>query len=263
MSESTHTTPLVLLHGWGVHSKIWQPLMASLQEHFEVHLLDLPGYGADHQYCGVYSLEATANRLLDQAPEQAIWVAWSLGGTIALHAALTSPHRFLGLQLVSVTPRFRGDSNWQFGVHPAAIESLIGRFLFSYPDGLKRFLMMQSTDRRLVRSVYESLAAMESPADEILEASLQLLVETDLRDRSGFQNLARDSNPLSMPTQVVYGNSDLIVAPEASQFLDRQLGAMHPLHQPACELDGGHLCFLESQTLFLQNLMRFAEVCVR
>ena len=36
---------LVLLHGFGFHSEIWQELVNHLQTHFTLHLLDLPGFG--------------------------------------------------------------------------------------------------------------------------------------------------------------------------------------------------------------------------
>ncbi len=37
--------PLVLLHGWAMHSGIWGPLVARLAQRFRVHAVDLPGHG--------------------------------------------------------------------------------------------------------------------------------------------------------------------------------------------------------------------------
>ena len=37
--------PLVLLHGWAMHSGIWGPLVGRLARRFRVHAVDLPGHG--------------------------------------------------------------------------------------------------------------------------------------------------------------------------------------------------------------------------
>ena len=35
---------LALIHGWGLGSSVWQPLIAALSRTWRVHLVDLPGY---------------------------------------------------------------------------------------------------------------------------------------------------------------------------------------------------------------------------
>ena len=37
--------PLILLHGWAMHSGLWTPLLSPLANHFQLHLVDLPGHG--------------------------------------------------------------------------------------------------------------------------------------------------------------------------------------------------------------------------
>lgn len=37
--------PLVILHGWGSHSKIMQPIAKNLQRNRSIYLLDFPGFG--------------------------------------------------------------------------------------------------------------------------------------------------------------------------------------------------------------------------
>src|SRR5213078_1405478 len=36
---------LVLLHGWGMHSGLWFPLLPRLSNRYRMHLVDLPGHG--------------------------------------------------------------------------------------------------------------------------------------------------------------------------------------------------------------------------
>ena len=37
--------PLVMLHGWAMHSGLWFPLLPRLIERYRMHLVDLPGHG--------------------------------------------------------------------------------------------------------------------------------------------------------------------------------------------------------------------------
>ncbi|MAL84228.1 MAG: pimeloyl-[acyl-carrier protein] methyl ester esterase, partial [Idiomarina sp.] len=38
-------TPFVVLHGWGMNGNIWQPVVPALSENFQLHCVDLPGFG--------------------------------------------------------------------------------------------------------------------------------------------------------------------------------------------------------------------------
>ena len=40
-----HGAPLVLLHGWAMHSGVWGPLIPRLAKYRRVHAVDLPGHG--------------------------------------------------------------------------------------------------------------------------------------------------------------------------------------------------------------------------
>ena len=38
-------TPLVMLHGWGMHGGMWGSAVTKLAQHYRVHCVDLPGHG--------------------------------------------------------------------------------------------------------------------------------------------------------------------------------------------------------------------------
>jgi pimeloyl-ACP methyl ester carboxylesterase len=73
-------------------------------------LIDLPGYGqsaADGDaHTNFPDFSATAQALLDALPEQVTLCGWSLGGLLAMRAALLAPERVSGLVLVGSTPSF-------------------------------------------------------------------------------------------------------------------------------------------------------------
>ncbi|WP_372881666.1 alpha/beta fold hydrolase [Psychromonas sp.] len=69
---------MLLLHGWGVNSAVWKPVLEPLSAHFRVHLIDLPGFGDSEELVN-YSLDAMLDNILQVVPEGAIWCGWSLG----------------------------------------------------------------------------------------------------------------------------------------------------------------------------------------
>ena len=83
---------LVLLHGWGLNANVWDCITPELATHFTLHLVDLPGYGRSGGF-GALTLEEMAQQVVEKAPEQAIWLGWSLGGLVASLVALQHPQR--------------------------------------------------------------------------------------------------------------------------------------------------------------------------
>ena len=67
---------LVLVHGWSMHSGVWQPLVDLLAEHFSCHLVDLPGHGQSDWHEGDFELSTLLAKLAEALPEKAIWLGW-------------------------------------------------------------------------------------------------------------------------------------------------------------------------------------------
>ena len=78
---------IVLLHGWGVNSAVFEPLKSALAE-YRVHYVDLPGFGHSSHING--TIDDWVAALAEQLPQAAIWLGWSLGGLHALAACATS-----------------------------------------------------------------------------------------------------------------------------------------------------------------------------
>jgi len=86
-----HGPPLVLLHGWAMHSGVFSALAERLREAHTLYLVDLPGHGYSRASRLPLAPEPVTRALLDTLPP-AIWLGWSLGGLFALHAAALSPN---------------------------------------------------------------------------------------------------------------------------------------------------------------------------
>ncbi|MGP1665435.1 MAG: alpha/beta fold hydrolase, partial [Rhodanobacter sp.] len=107
-------TPLVLLHGWAMHGGVLEPLVEALEAHCTMYVVDLPGHGYSRDCALPLEPRGCAAAIAAQTPP-AIWLGWSLGGLIALTAALDLPHHVRGLAMLCATPKFVRDASWPHG----------------------------------------------------------------------------------------------------------------------------------------------------
>ena len=101
--------PLVLIHGSGGSRLHWPPQLRRLPN-CRVFGLDLPGHG-ESPGDGEKTIEDYARRVVEWLDEQgiqrAILAGHSMGGAIAMTAALNEPDRVAGLVLVGTGGRLR------------------------------------------------------------------------------------------------------------------------------------------------------------
>lgn len=208
---------LVLLHGWGMNNGVWEALPKALGERFHLHPIELPGHGNAAYQPQWRDLPDWAGAVLAQAPPRAVWLGWSLGGLIALQAALQTgtpgrplgpgqhapdPHearrsaaassrqaagRISALILVTATPRFVQAADWRAAMPAETFGGFHEALLGDPGTTLERFLSLQvrgSQDpRESLRRLRAGLAQRPQPQPEALLAGLDLLREEDLRAR--------------------------------------------------------------------------------
>lgn len=104
---------LVLLHGWGMSIGCWGEFADRLSSRYRLHLVSLPGHGGTPD--SDWSARGLVEELIGKLPSAA-WLGWSLGGTLALSAALAYPERVTSLVLLAVTPCFVARAHWPYGV---------------------------------------------------------------------------------------------------------------------------------------------------
>lgn len=213
LAEPTDTTQdLVLLHGWGMNAAVWDGLPADLAAGFTQHRIELPGHGESPfpplLGPGPGSLWRWADASLAAAPERAVWLGWSLGGLIAMAAALRAPKRVSGLILMTATPRFVRATDWT----PAMPESTLDEFhtgLLADPTGtLARFLALQVRGsehaREVLRTLRHELARRPAPDPAALALGLELLRDEDLRG---------PLPDIRCPALWIFGGKDTLVPP--------------------------------------------------
>lgn len=90
---------VVLVHGFTQTRRSWDPLLPALADH-DVVALDAPGHGTASDVR--LDLEA-GGEWLAATGGPAIYVGYSMGGRLCLHAALADPTAVRGLVLISAT----------------------------------------------------------------------------------------------------------------------------------------------------------------
>jgi len=250
-------TDIVFLHGWGLNSGIWTSYIEQLEAEFtglEFHCLDISGYGREAHQISSSNVSVLANECLQRAPDKALWVAWSLGGLIAMQAALTDKaNQIQALQLINTTPKFVQSADWLSGVDIEVFQRFCDALADDYQRSLATFLLIQTGAnegaRQLARVAQDAICAYSNPSQATLQAGIDCLANTDLRARL---------TAFKTPSQVVSGRLDRVTNPAGSKILAEMLGA------DLVEINSGHAPFLthplEMQSAFAGFLKRINSV---
>jgi 2-succinyl-6-hydroxy-2,4-cyclohexadiene-1-carboxylate synthase len=94
---------VVLLHGFTHTGASWDPVVAALAERYLALAPDIRGHGGAWNRTPV-TLEAVLEDVAALAPGRFVLVGYSMGGRIALHAALALPERIERLVLIGASP---------------------------------------------------------------------------------------------------------------------------------------------------------------
>lgn len=191
---------LVLLHGWGSTAGVWQPVVERLQADFTCFQPELPAHG-DSQFTET-RLEPLARQILAEVDRPAIWLGWSLGALIAMQAALLMPQRVSQLLIVSGTPAFVQNADWDTAMPVDVFDQFQAEFANDASRSLKRFIALQAHGDRYAKSVMQQLGRSLTEGVNAIAWGLQVL-------RRG--NLVRELSAIQCPVNGLYGETDALV----------------------------------------------------
>lgn len=241
---------LVLLHGWGLNTQVWHCISSRLASQFTLHMVDLPGFGRSQGY-GAMSLTAMADRVMQSAPERAIWLGWSLGGLVASQAALACPQRVSGLITVASSPCFSAKDDWP-GIKPATLAGFQQQLREDYHHTVARFLALQTlgteTAHQDVRLLKDAVINQPMPSIEVLNGGLDILQQEDLREALCH---------LRVPFLRLYGRLDGLVPRNVAARLD----ALWPQSSSQIFPKAGHAPFISHPEDFCNAVFAFRERC--
>ena len=250
--------PLVLVHGWGMNAAIWNPVLDQLNNEFEVTRIDLPGHGyseinEDEIAQSADSMLSWSEAILKVVPDNAIWLGWSLGGSVALQAALKHQNKIKALFLMTATPCFAQLDDWSC----AMPQTTLNKFFINLEDDsqktLIRFLSLQiegcDNARALLKQLRIGFSSRPAVSDSMLKKGLEFLHETDLRDQL---------KDIQLPMHWLFGERDMLVPACVSESIPALV-----VDTPEATIEiikgAGHVPFLSHFDDCLKSLKILAE----
>lgn len=237
---------LVLLHGWGVNSGVWQPLIDILKDKFCITTIDLPGYGLNHlQLPTPYNLQNIADKVAEHLPPNCILIGWSLGGLVAQQIAYTYPNKIKQLVLICSTPKFAKDPDWP-GIEHNILDFFSQQLQLDFSKTLERFLAIQAMGsinaRKDAKKIKQAIQQFPLPSPVALAAGLHMLQNIDLREQMKI---------LSMPCHMFFGRLDTLV-PEKVATVVQQLNSTVDIEILS---DATHAPFISNTESFAKRLV--------
>lgn len=215
---------LVLLHGWGFSSALFNQLIERYQRQYCISVIDLPGHGRSDNING--GLAKWSAAIIEILPKNPILLGWSLGGLLAIYIASKIP--LAKLVLVATTPKFVQDDDWAFGIDANNFKQFSETLNLNLPKGLKRFVSLQCEDKSRLKNLNQ-LIKQYPASGQALNQGLEILLNT---------NLIATFTKLKLPIEVVLGKRDTLVPNIIAKWY-AQCGVR------VLVLDTGHLPFLD------------------
>ena len=241
--------PLVLIHGWGMNSAVWQRNIKRLSASYRLYLVDLPGMGHSKPVYP-YHVHTLADAVAEVIPGVSSILGWSLGGLVAQQIALTQPERVDKLILVGTNPCFVTKPGWPHGIAARLFEQFNEKFSQDFNGTLLNFLTLQcmhaKDTRATIRMLRAAFAAKTMPIQDSLNQGLQILLQADLREAA-----AR----IFQPTLMIHGDRDTLAPLGAAHWLAMQL----PRAQLRVIAGAAHAPFLSHADTFCDAVEGFLQ----
>lgn len=273
---------VILIHGWGLNSLLWQKIIPRLARYRDVYTYDLPGYGLPG--CGLPSgdLPGHCDDLSDDLsekpfgqddsalnefelaiPKNYFVVGFSLGGVVASKLELSPFNKLKGLVTVSTNAKFLVSDDWACAMPVEELASFANSLSADHGMSsgmssekqdvsdrvLRRFTALQCKGGLAMRDELSYLrtqqAGANKPAVNILQDGLQCLAQSDLR------NVWKS---LPVPSLHQYGAVDQLVPVEAATEVANTLGMPVQVFE-----NSAHQPFLSETDSWVTSINRFAS----
>ncbi|VFP78355.1 Pimeloyl-[acyl-carrier protein] methyl ester esterase [Buchnera aphidicola (Cinara cuneomaculata)] len=240
---------LVLLHGWGLNSVVWNKIIPILKRNFTLHIIDLPGFGKNI-HCPIMNFEQTSTRLLKIVTKKAIWLGWSLGGLFVHYLGLHYPKHTQAVIYTASSPFFIQEEKWP-GISINLLNSIKKNILTDYEKFLLKFIVIHVIDIN-INNIYNFkikkflFKKYPSPTKQAIEIGYHWLTTIDYRNTKLSPNI---------PTFRIYGELDNIVPIKIKKIIDNLWN-----NNNSCVITGAkHAPFLSHPIIFCNILNEFIK----
>ena len=227
---------LLFVHGAGGDHTLWGQQLRELSKNFLVAALDLNGHGRSpaRPGDGLVTYVEDVLAVLHALAMPTVIVGHSMGGAIALTAALQRPKNLIGLGLIGTGARLK--------VHPQILELCQTNFAEAV---------------ELVVSwafVEQAAQLLKDQARERMRQNGQAALSRDFLSCSTFDVMSRLSE-ISVPTIVICGREDKLTPVKYSEYLQKNI-----LNAQLRVIEGaGHMVMLEKPEALTQALQEFVR----
>ena len=229
---------LVFVHGFTQTASSWKPIAAQFAtDGYESIVVDVPGHGASVDVR--VDLRRAAD-MLTSACGAAVYIGYSLGGRLCMHAALMSPHLVRGLAVVGASPGIPDDG--ERAARYTADNDLADHIV---DVGVDRFL-----SEWLAQPLFAGLTLDdEARSDRSANTAAGLASSLRLAGTGAQSSLWARLNEMRMPLLAIAGEQDHKFASIA-----RKVSATVPVGR-AIEIAGaGHAAHLQEPQLVVEAL---------
>lgn len=240
---------LVLLHGWGMNSTVWSELVDALQGHFRIHRIELYPCLQPDRGDKTEDVQDCIECILEQAPQRAHWLGWSLGGMLAMQLADQHPARVQSLILIATNAVFCRQPHWENAMVEETFNDFKARLLCNSQRALQEFVRLQflgvAEAKRHSRALLE-LTRRQKLSTQQLNYSLDLLARLD-----GIAALKR----LRLPCLMINGARDKITPVESVAAMRR----LNPNIEVEILKNAGHAPFICHPKEVAASILQFSQ----
>ncbi|WP_420909980.1 pimeloyl-ACP methyl ester esterase BioH [Rosenbergiella epipactidis] len=240
--------PLVLLHGWGLNSQVWDFILSPLSPHFSITLIDLPGYGRSQAF-DTLSLDEMASHIAPHIPPQSVVLGWSLGGLVAAQLAIDFKEKVKQLIFVASSPCFSQREQWP-GISPEVLGNFQTQLATDFRRTIERFIALQSlgTENASLntRTLKQAIVDQPQASLAVLNQGLTILQNDDLRQKLPL---------ITAPTLRIYGALDSLVPRKSIPLTDK----LWPTSQSIVIEHAAHAPFISHPQQFCEAIIKFTH----
>ena len=241
---------LVLIHGWGLNSGVWESISPELEQHYRLTMIDLPGFGRNAETLpAVYDLLTISSMVKDCLPDKCSILGWSLGGLVAQQLAIELGNRIEKLVLTATSPKFNQFEHW-VGIKPNVLSIFEQQLERDFSKTLDRFMAIQAlgsaSAKQDIKRIKAHVENYPIPANEALRAGLNILADTDLREQIA---------QIKAPTLRMYGRLDSLVPIAAVPMIAK----LQPNAQSYTFAHASHAPFVSHPAEFIKQTREFLD----
>ena len=242
--------PLLMIHGWGVNSKIWVSLVDELKLFASVYLIDLPGMGGSSSI-SPYTLDNIAKEIKSNVPKKKFNIlGWSLGGQVAMSMAIRMPEIIEKLILMSTTPCFVEKKDWPYGVNKQFFLDFEMEAKQNLNNTLMKFFLIQTRDindsKNVMRFLKNTFIEIRDDNKSGMQSALNVLKETDLRN---------EVKKIDKPTLIISGDKDRLTSLKSSIWLYEKIK-----RAKLKEIKGAnHMPFISHRETMTESVKKFLQ----